>query len=681
MESKKKILTLVFIFTILSTTFTMLPATDTPERGPGMSDYYATIVPDPDTQVAKLRADVVQAIDVPYYYLVDELRNEGFFVHEYPMSTVFEYYDINVGGWKHRDYIPEPYGGFPLNSTHFRRAIAYVRNVESAMATSPMLQGFTIRNRGWIGQFTGKWYNPNAEAFDYRPDLAIHEMFLGEFVPYSKTTGLSMTEEEAKANPGDIDHWSYEPAGTPIGPTGPIRSLEVYAATSWPYYVDMANTWVAGLEGIGIHTTTYYAMWLWIWIKVSRGKYDIGVFGTAWSRPDPYIMDFYFASWNQPKLPSNSPCCNWRFYENPEVDDLIRTYGTTLNETEAVQAAHRVQEIIASEAIMPAAFTWKGYAAFHPDLMGIMKSTHGTDRALSYFQTSWWDPTSKVAHDNAIKTAWYEEPEDLNPNMQIGVTASWLIAAVIDGYGGGFGLTIQDPVTLETKPWIAWKWKNETWEVEPGKLGSKITYYLRQDVYWHDGVQFTADDVKFCLEYLRDHGHAAGQSRFATGDLHNVTVVDVDGDGWNEAVVYHSTTSLFHLTYTSFWAAEFPKHIWEGVVDPTAVTPWKEPNPVVGEPLTKLVGTGPFVYYMGDWVEGQYVRFRANPNYFRSAELSITDTNLDFITDVFDAIPLTINFGKGQGEAGYDIHYDINNNGVIDIYDAILVSANFGEPW
>jgi len=672
---KSKIISLVFMLSMVLAVFP-LQVSSSPVMGPGMDDYYAVKIADPYLQVAKLRADEIQACDVPEYSLVLELEAEGFYVHSFAASA-FEYYDINVGGWKHY-----PEHGFPLNNTNFRRALAYLTNTETLIATEPLLKGLVVRNYAWIGHLAGGWYNDRPEGdplavekFLYSPSNAIHEMFLGGFVP-KDAGGSLLTEAAAKANPATINHWEY--GGVPL------RTIEVYACTSWPYYVSMAEAWRGGIEGIGIHTTTFYADWLTHWPAISRGDFDIGVEGTAWSRPDPCIMDFYFASWNQPQLPSNSPCCNWRFWVDAEADEWINTYSTTLNETLAMECAHKLQQKVAREAIMPAAFTWITYTAYNPNLMGFQRSGIGTDRSLAYFQTAWKTPESKAAHNNAYKVAWYELPEDLNPNLQISVAASWLLGAIIDGFGCGFGLTVLDPVTMQTRPWIAWKWKLETFTDVGATPGMKITYWLRKDVYWHDGVHFTADDVKFCLEYLRDHGQAAGQSKRATGNLRNVTVVDLDSDGWNEAVVYQNKASLFTLTYTSFWGAEIPKHIWEGVPDPTVVTPWTMDNPIpeaAARGLTWLVGTGPWEYHKGDWVPGEYIRFRANRNYYRNSEISLADINFNFLVDIYDAIKLSVNFGYVKGEPKYDIHYDINCDRSVDIYDAIMLSTKYGKPW
>lgn len=42
----------------------------------------------------------------------------------------------------------------------------------------------------------------------------------------------------------------------------------------------------------------------------------------------------------------------------------------------------------------------------------------------------------------------------------------------------------------------------EKWEIKNG--GKEIVFYLRKNVFWHDGVEFTAEDVKFTYEKLID---------------------------------------------------------------------------------------------------------------------------------------------------------------------------------
>lgn len=65
-------------------------------------------------------------------------------------------------------------------------------------------------------------------------------------------------------------------------------------------------------------------------------------------------------------------------------------------------------------------------------------------------------------------------------------------------------LLTRDPETLEWKPWIA-----ETWEVSED--GLVISFDLRKDVVFSDGVPLTSEDVLFSLDLIRNPQIAAPQ--------------------------------------------------------------------------------------------------------------------------------------------------------------------------
>jgi ABC-type transport system substrate-binding protein len=46
-----------------------------------------------------------------------------------------------------------------------------------------------------------------------------------------------------------------------------------------------------------------------------------------------------------------------------------------------------------------------------------------------------------------------------------------------------------DPVTFEELPWLAESWETEPWTTPEGGDGLKLTFNLRDDVTWHDGVK------------------------------------------------------------------------------------------------------------------------------------------------------------------------------------------------
>ena len=42
----------------------------------------------------------------------------------------------------------------------------------------------------------------------------------------------------------------------------------------------------------------------------------------------------------------------------------------------------------------------------------------------------------------------------------------------------------------------------ESWEIKDN--GERYVFQLKKDVFWHDGEEFTADDVKFTIDALKD---------------------------------------------------------------------------------------------------------------------------------------------------------------------------------
>lgn len=119
---------------------------------------------------------------------------------------------------------------------------------------------------------------------------------------------------------------------------------------------------------------------------------------------------------------------------------------------------------------------------------------------------------------------------------------------------------------------------------------------LRDDVKWHDGKPFTAEDVKFTIDLINDPKFRAG-SRAGHDKVRDLTVVGPYEITWKMAeanAVYISRLA---------WTFLVPKHILGAVADPNDA-------PFNNAP----VGTGPFVW--GERVPGDHLLLRANPHYF-----------------------------------------------------------------
>ncbi|MBP8947527.1 MAG: ABC transporter substrate-binding protein [Candidatus Promineofilum sp.] len=125
--------------------------------------------------------------------------------------------------------------------------------------------------------------------------------------------------------------------------------------------------------------------------------------------------------------------------------------------------------------------------------------------------------------------------------------------------------------------------------------GLTWTVQLRDDVTWHDGEPFTADDVVFSYNFLVDAGRAPNLT----------TIESIEASGDHEVVIQLASASPFFLREGLAGYFILPEHIW------------RDQEPISGE-LSQFqgqIGTGP--YRLGEIVPGESYTFTANPDYFR----------------------------------------------------------------
>ena len=126
--------------------------------------------------------------------------------------------------------------------------------------------------------------------------------------------------------------------------------------------------------------------------------------------------------------------------------------------------------------------------------------------------------------------------------------------------------------------------------------GLTWTIKLRRGVKWHDGVEFTAEDVKYTLGLLNDPNFRA-YTRQGHGLVRDITVRGPYELSWTMAKAYAPYLAL--LT----WTFMVPKHALGTAADPNTA-------PFNSAPI----GTGPFKWDRR--VAGQSVTVVANTDYF-----------------------------------------------------------------
>lgn len=125
--------------------------------------------------------------------------------------------------------------------------------------------------------------------------------------------------------------------------------------------------------------------------------------------------------------------------------------------------------------------------------------------------------------------------------------------------------------------------------------GLTYTFQLRKGVSFTDGTPFTAEDVKFTFDYMKEHPY----KWVSVSMVEEASVVDE-----------HTVEIKLNKTYNPFLSDVagslpiLPKHIWENVTEPETFT---EPE--------AAISTGPFILENYDLAAGTYT-FKANEDYF-----------------------------------------------------------------
>ena len=128
-----------------------------------------------------------------------------------------------------------------------------------------------------------------------------------------------------------------------------------------------------------------------------------------------------------------------------------------------------------------------------------------------------------------------------------------------------------------------------------------VTFKIRDGVKWSDGQPFTANDVLFTFNMLKDHPELDLNAIWT--QIKGVTV-----DGNNVTVDFNASNS--GLIYKLVQVYVVPEHVWKDVADPSTFT--NDQKPVGSGPMTEITRFTP----------QEYMQCR-NPNYWDAANLFV----------------------------------------------------------
>ncbi|KJJ83634.1 oligopeptide-binding protein AppA [Candidatus Omnitrophus magneticus] len=165
-----------------------------------------------------------------------------------------------------------------------------------------------------------------------------------------------------------------------------------------------------------------------------------------------------------------------------------------------------------------------------------------------------------------------------------------------DSSSAGISSLIYDGLTKIDKNFNIIGSLAEKWDIE--KDGLEIIFYLRKNVKWHDGVQFTARDVYFTyMTILNPETASPYISEFNLID--KIEIID-------DYTVRFKYKEPFAPSLIKLGMGIIPEHIFKN-----------DKNIKQEFSFSKIIGTGP--YKIEQYEDSQFIIFKANNDYFDGA--------------------------------------------------------------
>lgn len=188
-------------------------------------------------------------------------------------------------------------------------------------------------------------------------------------------------------------------------------------------------------------------------------------------------------------------------------------------------------------------------------------------------------PLQKKPYGDSLVIITYHPPTSINPLTSVSGISSQLVDVVFDGL-------VKIDEDLEARPALA-----SSWQISDN--GLRWTFYLRRDVRFHDGVEFTSRDVKFTLD---EFIHPKSPGRYTGGLADLINSIQVKDTYTVEILLNRPLPSFIY----NMGVGILPAHLLQG-------------KGSLEEFGLHPVGTGPF--RLSQWKEKEII-FEANRDYF-----------------------------------------------------------------
>lgn len=249
----------------------------------------------------------------------------------------------------------------------------------------------------------------------------------------------------------------------------------------------------------------------------------------------------------------------------------------------ATAAAWKAQEWLAFWVCGDPVYTNNGYAAFHRTYVG------GTPQEAAYVGQPWKGVVNAKAFGVWTTASGYNmHPANVNwgtgsatnitmrwgfrqPTMSLNpIYAEWVwdwyvMNNCYDSMIGAHAYTLQNTGNL------AMNWQLSTWTSTTLGTCSKITFYMRHDLLWSDGMPITSSDVYFTWGGPKVPGSLSNllASKGLPPAYWSTNLADIlsiaTPDPWT-VIVYLDVQAFFALHSMSGFNYVLPEHIWKPII-------------------------------------------------------------------------------------------------------------------
>ena len=511
----------------------------------------------------------------------------------------------------------------PTSFQAFRHGIAHL--ADKSDYVNSILGGYgTVLNTPVMPWMT-EWYNPTADPHSFNRTEAALVLDAGGF---------------ADSNGDGIREYAPDTYGESRGNLDPLK---FFSPVEDPDRIAVAQSLTSEMSLIGIPVNLTVADWSSVFSNVIEDR----DFHLYIGKQDMYHSDLSadtaavsFSSLYS--LETSGPFgINYVHFNNTQFDGFVRILREASDNATATTATKEAQRVLAEQVGIVPLFARVGYKANNNLWADIVNEQgNGVD--------NWW--TLLMAHHENEPTGGtltcgiIGDPSGLNPLLTFSSAERLLTDLIYDSL-----LRVRDLGSPVSR--IASGWTTDTWiNPDTGLAATKVIFNLNDGIRFHDGVQLTAADVKFSIEYVKIHRIGPNYAKVA--NVHHVDAPDA-----YTVVIYENTTNMWSLQWIGSIPI-IPKHKWQTITDPSAPTP--EPT---------MTGSGPFKFV--EYVPDDHVLLTANG--------LLGDVNHDGTVDMQDLTEISIAYGSTPGTLHWKPACDINNDNKADAIDLFILGRNYGK--